>query len=191
MIKPCPHLDRVKVLGLIAGPRKTGNTARLVEEIISGANDAGHETLLFYMGDMRINPLEADEHGYVYPDDDFTQLMPHLETIDALVLGSPIYYDHVSARAKIFIDRLYYYSNSHGAEYKARFPDDVKFISVLSCGWDNPNVYGEVAEWLNERMTHYWNMKICGSLKAYGTGSNPVKENKTLLKKARLLGESL
>lgn len=181
----------MNVVGLVAGPRKTGNTARLVEEIISGAKDAGHETLLFYLGDMEINPLGADENGYVYPDDDFNQLMPHLETMGALVLGSPIYYDHVSARAKIFTDRLYYYSNSHGAQYRERFPRGVKFISVFSCGWDNPNVYEEVVEWLNERMTHYWNMNIHGNLKAYGTGRNPVKDDKALLKKARLLGESL
>ena len=40
-------------------------------------------------------------------------------------------------------------------------------------------------------MTHYWNMKIMGNLKAYGTGSKPVKNNKELMKKARELGKRL
>lgn len=181
----------MKVIGIVAGPRKTGNTARLVEEVISGASDAGHETLLFYLSEMDIGPLEADMDGYVYPEDDFVELMPHLESMGALVLGSPIYYDHVSARAKLFIDRLYYYSKSHGDEYRKLFPDNVKFISVFSCGWDNPNVYSEVIDWLNERMSHYWRMDIVDSLKAHGTGNKPAKENEVLLKKARLLGESL
>ena len=181
----------MKVVGIVAGPRKTGNTARLVEEVIAGAGMAGHETLMFYLSEMDVAPLGADEDGYVYPIDGFSELMPHLESMGALVLGTPIYYDHVSARAKIFIDRLYYYSKSHGDEYRKLFPDHVKFVGVFSCGWDNPDVYGEVVDWLNGRMSHYWNMDIVDSLKAYGTGNKPVKDNQNLLKKARLIGESL
>jgi multimeric flavodoxin WrbA len=181
----------MKVIGIVAGPRKNGNTAQLVEEIVKGARTAGNDTHLFYLSDMVIKPLEADEDGYIYPDDDFIELMPHLESMDALILGTPIYYDHVSSRAKLFIDRLYYYSKSHGAEYRKRIKDDIKFISVFTCGWDNPNVYGEVVEWLNDRMSHYWNMEVHDSLKAHGTGNNPVKENENLLEKARVLGESL
>ena len=181
----------MKVVGIIAGPRRTGNTARLVEEVLLGAKKAGHEIILFYMSEMSVNPLGADMTGYIYPDDGFSELMPHLESMDALVFGTPIYYDHVSARAKLFIDRLYYYSRSHGNEYRKRFPDNIKFIGVFSCGWNNPNVYGEVIEWLNGRMSHYWNMEIVDSIKAFGTGSNPVKDDTNLLNRARLLGENL
>jgi len=181
----------MKVLGIVAGPRKTGNTARIVEEVISGAKGAGHETLLFYLCEMDVGPLEADSDGYVYPEDGFVELMPHLESMGALVIGTPIYYDHVSARAKLFIDRLYYYSKSHGEEYRELFPDNVKFIGVFSCGWDNPNAYDGVIDWLNGRMRHYWKMDIVGSLKAHGTGNKPVKDNEGLLKKARALGERI
>jgi multimeric flavodoxin WrbA len=181
----------MKVIGIVAGPRTTGNTARLVEEVIYGSKDVGHETLLFYMSEMDVNPLESDEDGYIYPEDSFVELMPHLESMDALVLGTPIYYDHVSARAKLFIDRLYYYSKSHGEEYRELFPDNVKFIGIFTCGWDNPNVYSEVVDWLNGRMSHYWNMTIVDFIKAHGTGNKPVEDNMTLLKKARLLGKSL
>jgi multimeric flavodoxin WrbA len=183
--------EGMKVLGIVAGPRKNGNTAKLVEEVINGAKEAGHKTYLFYLSEMQISPLKADLDGYVYPNDDFEELMPHLETMDALILGTPVYYDHVSTRAKLFIDRLYYYSKSHGAEYRKLFPKDVKFISIITYGWDNPNAYDEVATWLNDRMSHYWDMKIYGTLKAHGTGNNPVKDNKKLLEKARLLGKNL
>ncbi len=181
----------MKVIGIVAGPRRTGNTARLIEEVIAGAEAAGHETHIFYMGEMSIQPLNADETGYVYPDDDFKTLMPYLESMDALVLGTPIYYDHISARTKIFIDRLYYYSTSHGTEYRKLIPDRIKFIGIYACGWDNQNVYGEVVEWLEARMSHYWNMEPAGSLKAYGTGKKPVSENKELLRQAKALGENL
>lgn len=181
----------MKVLGIVAGPRKTGHTARLVEETMRGAEEAGHETVVYYLSDMEIKPLDEGENGYLYPDDGFTELMPHIESMGALVFGTPIYYDHVSSRAKLFIDRLYFYSKSHGEEYRKKFPDGVKFVNAVTCGWDNAGAYDEVVEWLNGRMTNYWKMIIHGSLKAHGTGKNPVKENRELLKRARELGKSL
>ncbi len=181
----------MKVVGIVAGPRKNGNTARLVEEVLAGAREAGHETIIFYMGEMQIHPLDADENGYVYPADDFEEMMPHLETMGALVLGTPIYYDHVSTRAKLFIDRLYYYSGSHGVEYRRMFPNDVRFISVLAYHWNNPDVYEGVVDWLNGRMTHYWKMQVVGSIKAHGTERKHVSGDRELLEKARALGNSL
>ena len=181
----------MKVLGIVASPRKNGNTARLVSEVLKGAMDAGHETLLFYLSDMEIKSLEVGDDGYSYPEDGFIELMPHIESMHALVFGTPIYYDHVSSRAKLFIDRLYYYGKSHGEEYREKFPDNIKFISAVTCGWDNKDAYNEVVEWLEKRMTHYWNMNIHGSVKSYGTGKNPVKEDKTLLEQARELGKTL
>ena len=181
----------MKVLGIVAGPRKTGNTARLVEATLAGAKEAGHETVLFYLGDMQINPLTDAADGYGYPDDGFNDIMPHIESMGALVFGSPIYYDQVSSRAKLFIDRLYYYSNAHGEEYRKLFPDGVKFVNAITCGWDNKDAYTEVVDWLNERMTHYWKMEIVGGLKAHGSGNKPVKDNKELLDAARDLGKSL
>jgi multimeric flavodoxin WrbA len=181
----------MKVVGVVAGPRKNGNSARLVEEVLAGAREADHETVVFYMSEMQIHPLEADEKGYVYPADGFEDMMPHLENMGTLVLGTPIYYDHISTRAKLFIDRLYYYSGSHGAQYRRLFPRNVKFISVLAYHWNNPYVYDEVVDWLNGRMTHYWNMQIVGSIKAHGTEGNHVSGNRELLKKARDLGTSL
>jgi multimeric flavodoxin WrbA len=143
------------------------------------------------LSDLEIKPLEAGKNGYLYPDDGFKELMPHIESMDALVLGTPIYYDQVSSRAKLFIDRLYYYSKSHGDEYREKFPDGVKFISAVTCGWDKADAYDGVVDWLEGRMINYWNMSVIGALKAYGTGNKPVKDNKSLLKRARELGKSL
>jgi multimeric flavodoxin WrbA len=181
----------MKVLGIVAGPRRKGNTAVLVEEVLAGAREAGNEAVIFYLGDMDINPLGEADVGYLYPDDGFTSIMPHLESMGGFVLGTPIYYDHVSSRAKLFIDRLYYYGMSHGEEYRKRFPDDVKCVNIISYGWNRENAYDGVLEWMNGRLTHYWNMKIVGNLKAFGTGGKPANNNKELMDKARELGKRL
>jgi hypothetical protein len=44
---------------------------------------------------------------------------------------------------------------------------------------------------MNGRLTHYWNMKIVGNLKAFGTGGKPANNNKELMDKARELGKRL
>jgi len=181
----------MKVIGIVGGPRREGNTARLVEEVLAGARENGNETHIFYLGDMEINPLQWDEDGYIYPDDDFTTIMPHLESMGSLILGTPIYYDHVSSRTKLFFDRLYYYSRSHGEEYYLKFPKGVKCVNIIAFGWNNSGAYDEVLDWMNERMTHYWRMEILGNLKSYGTGVNPTKENSELLIKARKIGRKI
>jgi len=180
----------MKVIGVVGSPRSEGNTARLVEEVLAGAREAGNETHIFYLGDMEIKPLEYGEDGYIYPEDDFTSLMPHLETMGGIVIGTPIYYDQVSSRTKLFIDRLYYYSMSHGAEYRKRFPEGVKCINVITCGWDHPNAYDEVLEWMNGRMKNYWKMKVIGDLKGYGSHKRPIRDNESLLEEARELGKT-
>ena len=179
----------MKVIGIVGGPRSDGHTARLVEEVLAGAREEGNETHVFHLCDMEVKPLDYGECGYIYPEDDFASLMHHLETMGGIVIGTPIYYDHVSSRIKLFIDRLYYYSMSHGAEYRKLFPEGVKCVNAITCGWDNPNAYDEVLEWMNGRMTNYWKMQIIGNLKGYGSHKRAVKDNESLLAEAREMGK--
>jgi len=181
----------MKVLGIVAGPRKEGHTAQLVEAVLSGARESGHETEIFYLGDMEINPLEAGEDGYVYPEDDMTLIYPHIESMGALVLGTPIYYDHVSSRAKLFIDRLHFYSKTHGEEYRARFPDGVRCVNIITYDWDREDAYDHVLEWMNGRMEHYWGMTLAGNLKAWGTGIAIIEHSRELMDSAGEIGRNL
>jgi multimeric flavodoxin WrbA len=181
----------MKVLGLICSPKREGNTAKLVEAVLRGAGEAGHHTEVFYLCDMNIGPLEARGGNLIYPEDDMERLYPHIESMDALVIGTPIYYDQVSARAKIFFDRLHFYSKTHGEEYRGRFPDGVKAVTVTTQGAGNPDRYDDVLEWMKGRLEYYWNMEVVASLKAASTGSNPVQGRAKLLEKAMEIGRNL
>jgi multimeric flavodoxin WrbA len=181
----------MNVLGIVGSPHSEGNTAKLVEAVLEGAKEKGHGTEIFYLGDLEIEPLGADERRVTYPEDDMMKLYPHIESMGALVLGSPIYYDHVSARTKLFIDRLHYYSLTHGQEYRVLFPKDVKAVTIITYEWNNPDAYDDVVNWMNERLKHYWKMNIVGSLKSWSTSRKPVNESKELLEKANQMGEKL
>lgn len=182
----------MKVLGIVGSPHKDGNTANLVEAVLDGAMEQGNEIKLFHLSDMNIGPLgKAEGKKVSYPQDDMLKLYPHIEAMGALVLGSPIYYDHVSERTKLFIDRLHYYSKTHGEEFRRRFPENVKAVTIITYEWEDPESYQEVLGWINRTLNHYWNIDVVGSLKAYGTTKNLVSNRKDLLEKGRQMGRTL
>lgn len=182
----------MRVLGVVGSPHRMGNTARLVKQVLDGAAEKGYETELICLCDFQINPLSADAlsqpYGVSFPKDDMERIYPLLEMMDVLVLGTPIYYDHVSARTKLFIDRLHYYSYPSAKE---RFPQNVRAVVIITYEWNNPKAYDDVVEWLKDRLEHYWKMKVVATLKAEGTEKRPVADREDLLEKARQIGLNL
>lgn len=102
----------MNIVGFIGSPRKDGNTAWLVRQILEGAREAGAETRAWHSGELDIRPCQGclgckqSEPGCVISDD-MQALYAALEGADALVLGSPLYMGQMSAQAKAFTDRLF------------------------------------------------------------------------------------
>ena len=194
--------DSKKVFGIVASPRNSGNTATLVKEVLKGAEEKGYETDLKCLGDLRINPLIASTsdkqsiwssysnkpYGVTVPEDDMELIYPSLEKMNALVFGTPIYFDHVSARAKIFIDRLIYYDKENT---KDRFPKNVRAVIIITYEDDDPEAYSSVVEWIKHTLEEYFKMKVVASLQAENTMKTPVANREDLLKKARQIGMNL
>jgi len=181
-----------RVLGIVASPHSSGNTATLVKEVLKGAEEVGCETDLKCLGDLKINPLIASPSDKPYgvngPKDDMELIYPSLEKMNVLVFGTPIYFDHVSDRAKIFFDRLIYY-DKEGT--KDRFPKNVRAVIVLTYEEDKPEAYSSVVEWIRGTLENYWKMRVVASLQAGNTVKNPVANREDLLMKARQIGRSL
>ena len=181
-----------RVLGIVASPHNSGNTATLVKEVLKGAEEKGYETELKCLGDLRINPLidsVSDKlYGVTGPKDDMKLIDLSLEKMNAFVFGTPIYYDHVSARAKTFIDRLIYYEREGT---KDRFPKNVRAVIIITYGWDKPEAYSSVVEWIKNTLEEYFKMKVVASLQAENVMKTPVANREDLLKKARQIGMNL
>jgi multimeric flavodoxin WrbA len=95
--------------GIIGSPKKNGNVDVLVSEVLRGAKDQGARTNKIYLNDLQIKPCQSCE---VTPDrrfclfnDDMNVLFDAFESGDIIVLGSPVYFDTVSAQTKLMIDR--------------------------------------------------------------------------------------
>jgi multimeric flavodoxin WrbA len=101
----------MNAIGFNASPRKGGNTAWSVEQILEGAAEAGFATQLFQTSELNIGPcrgcLGCQGRDGCVANDDMQLIYAALREADALVLGSPIYMAQMSSQAKAFTDRLF------------------------------------------------------------------------------------
>lgn len=100
-----------RILILLGGGRRRGNTAALAEAFTRGAREAGHQVETVSLLDYEVRGcLGCNACRYGKPcvqKDDFARLLPKLQQADCLVFASPLYFWTISARLKALIERFY------------------------------------------------------------------------------------
>ena len=100
----------LKVVGIVGSPRKGMNTDTLVTKVLEGALSSGAEIEKVYLNDLEIKPCQACDKSpapeYCFYKDGMETIYKTLETVDALVIGTPAYYDSISSQLKLIIDRF-------------------------------------------------------------------------------------
>ncbi len=101
----------MKILAINGSPRTTRSTTRrLAQFVLDGAAEAGAETEMIDLCDLRVTPCTACEgcsfNGICVYDDDVPVLVERMKDADAIIFASPVYIDNVSGQMKIFFDRL-------------------------------------------------------------------------------------
>jgi multimeric flavodoxin WrbA len=99
----------VKACGLVGSPIKGGNVDILVGQVLEGASSRGAMTTQIFLNDLSIRPCQScgpnQSREYCRFHDGMDTVFAALEQSDIVVLGSPIYFDTVSAQTKLMIDR--------------------------------------------------------------------------------------
>jgi len=95
------------VLGISGSPRKEGNTAILVKEVLKHIE--GKKRFISLTG-LNINPCDSCDRCWKEKiecliDDDIKRIIREMKRCDAIILGSPCYFGTVSAQLKMLIDR--------------------------------------------------------------------------------------
>lgn len=101
-----------KVLVLVGSPRKHGNTDRLADEFIRGAQESGHETEKVLLRDRKINGCLGcgacqRNGGQCVQKDDMQELYDKWLDADVVVLASPVYFYTWSSQMKAVLDRTF------------------------------------------------------------------------------------
>lgn len=155
----------MKVIGFNGSPRKGGNTQALVEAVLRGAANKGAETRLVNLRELNMKGCLGcdackDDLGTCVQKDDLSPLLQEMKECDAIVLGTPVYWFHVSAQFKTLIDRFYCFfgwePDPDTGEMKEiyAFPKGKKFVILTSRGDVEdtkvlPQLYEHLDEWLN------------------------------------------
>ncbi|PKL69662.1 MAG: flavodoxin [Methanomicrobiales archaeon HGW-Methanomicrobiales-1] len=105
----------MKVLAINGSPRKTWNTAMLLQNALDGAASTGAETELIHLYDLDFKGCTScfacklkggKSYGKCAMQDGLTPVLEQIQDADALVLGSPIYFGTVTGEMRCFMERL-------------------------------------------------------------------------------------
>jgi multimeric flavodoxin WrbA len=101
----------MKIIAINGSPRTIRSTTRkLAQAVLEGAAEAGAETEIVDLCDLRVTPCTACEgcsfNGICVYDDDVPVIVERMKEADGILFASPVYIDNVSGQMKIFFDRL-------------------------------------------------------------------------------------
>ena len=124
----------MKVIGINGSPRKTSNSAAMLESALGGAASAGAETRLWHLIDLDFSGcrscfackrLGGPSFGRCAVRDDLSPVLDEILAADALVVSMPIYFGDVPGMVRNFFERLWYpallYSKDGAIAYERKY----------------------------------------------------------------------
>ena len=174
----------MKIVGFVASPRKTGDTAWTVSKILESAKEQGAETQVWYSGELDIKPcrgcLGCVKNDKCVVDDDMQKIYDSLKQADALVLGMPVYMGQMSAQAKIFTDRLFAQITPR---FSPRFKEQnagKKLILAFVQGNPDPDKFGIYFDY-TKNMFKMLEFDVKDVIVVAGTRNNPASEKEEFI----------
>ena len=126
-----------KILALMGSPRINKNTDTLLDLMLKGAEDKGHEINKIYISKENISPCKGCNYcgtkGECVIKDDMVRIYDYFDNSDIFILASPLYFNTVNGITKNLIDRCQkYWSIKYklGKDYKRHHNRKGIFLSV-------------------------------------------------------------
>lgn len=141
----------MRIIAINGSPRKTGNTVTFLNKALEGAASQGAETELIHLGDLNFRgcrscltcKLKGEQyHGKCAYKDELSPVLEKIKNIDALILGSPIYFRDVTGDMRSFLERLMYPYLSFDGDTPFIFPGKIITGFIYTMG-ANEKVMGE------------------------------------------------
>jgi multimeric flavodoxin WrbA len=99
-----------KLIGLLGSPLSDGNTSKLLDSALKGAEDAGCTVEKIEVASLDFQAcmemLFCKDHDTCIMDDDMQQLYPKFKDMDALILATPIMTMGIPGKLKSMMDRF-------------------------------------------------------------------------------------
>lgn len=111
-----------KVIAINGSPRKNGNTAILLQNVLEGARSQGAETELVNLYDLKYQGCiscfackrkNSKYIGKCAMNDELSPVLERVMAADAIVLGSPIYVGDITGMMRLFLERFIFMNISY------------------------------------------------------------------------------
>ena len=125
----------MKILAVNGSPRKKWNTTTLLEKALEGAASKGADSELIHLYDLDFKGCTScfacklkggKSYGKCAMNDGLTPVLEKLAEVDALLLGSPIYFGTVTGEMRSFMERLLFpyltYTRPPGSLFGRKIP---------------------------------------------------------------------
>lgn len=184
------------ILGISGSPRKGGNTGVLLDAILEGARSVGGGTKKIVLNDLDFKPCQecggCDDTGICTIEDDMQLVYQKLQTADAVVIASPIFFGSLSAQVKMMIDRLQCLWVLKYVLKRSLSPNKKRHGVFLCVGGKDSIKFFENAKNIIKIFFNTLDITYLGDLFYSGLDKkSAVKEREDALKKAFILGIDL
>lgn len=145
----------MKILGINGSPRKNNNTATMLKKALDGAANKGAETKLVHIYDYKFQGCTscfacklANGHGVCAMKDEATHLLEELNTIDALILASPIYVGNITGMLRCFLERAIFCNGTYKPDPLTYFPRKIQVGFIYTMGVPEAHLsdYGSIQD---------------------------------------------
>ena len=175
----------MKAMGFNASPRKNGNTAWVLNNILEKVHEKGIETQLWNFADLNIKPCQGclgchkDSNCGCVISDDMQKLYLELESAETIILGTPIYMGQMTAQAKTFIDRLFAHISPRFSPYYKEKENKTKLMLVFTQGNPDPGKFRTYIEY-TKQMFQLLEFDVKEVIVVAGTRTKAASEQKEL-----------
>ncbi len=181
----------MRTVVLKASPKKDGNTATLADALVLGLQDAGERDIVeFSLEETSVGPCRGcnsclrPPHAGCSIQDGFQEIAPTFRAADIVVFASPIYWWHLCAQMKAFVDRMHpflIYDDHHNFAKK-------RLVLILSYIAEDP--YGvDLVVRMFESITQWCGMGL--DVVRHHAAKGRAADLPEKLDEARALGRSL
>jgi len=187
----------MKVIAINGSPRKNGNTATILKEILEGAADKGAETRMIHLNALDMKGCQGclacrDNLGECAYDDDFQDVLREMKECDGVALGTPIYVFNVTGQFKCFLDRCYcFIDNNEEGVYESVLPGGKKFALVTSQGDEDREAYRHIIDYLQLLLSFLSGSAIEVVTQTGTEEKTDARGDEKLMEAARAIGRSL
>ncbi|NLO30419.1 MAG: flavodoxin family protein [Methanosarcina mazei] len=133
----------MKVTAINGSPRRTWNTATLLEKALEGASSEGAETEMIHLYDLDFKGCiscfacklrDGKSYGKCAMQDDLTPVLEQLEDADAVILGSPIYLGNSTGEMRSFMERYIFPYLVYSDEPLTLYPRNIPVGFIYTMG---------------------------------------------------------